>query len=269
MLPLYSIIPASKITGETMSKKIISITLILFLNATALMASSENMTESLMKLRAEVEQLDSTIADEKDEYKAKMKSLTMQKSELETLISREDLKIKQLEKELKLVKEKIVKASKNSKGIEPIVLNAIEDLVVQIQNGIPFKTNDRVESVLQIKKQMQSSLLTPQKALSMVYNSYADEIRMTKENGIFKQSIILDGQDKLAEIARVGTAMMFFKTPNERVGYVVKTENLWHYKEELNKDYQANILNLFDAFKKQIRTGYFTIPNALILSEVK
>ncbi len=252
-----------------MSKITVSITLSLLLGATTLMANSDNMAESLMKLRAQVEQLDAKISDEKDAYKAQMRSLSMQKSELEGTISRQELKIKQLQKELADVQSKIKKAGKNSQGIKPIVLEAADQLIAMMKRSIPFKTHDRIAAVEEIKTQLNSSLITPQKALSMLYNSYADEMRMTKENGIFKQTITLDGEEKLVEVARVGTVMMFFKTPDDVVGYVTKAGNGWDYKQELNKEKQDEILTLFDAFKKQIRTGYFTLPNALITSEAK
>ncbi|MBD3839747.1 MAG: DUF3450 family protein [Epsilonproteobacteria bacterium] len=252
-----------------MSKKTISIALSVLLSSTILSANSDNMAESLMKLRAEVEHLDTQINDEKDAYKSSMKSLSIQKSELEAMVSREDLKIKQINKELSDIQAKIVAASKNSQGLKPIVIEAIDNLSAMMKTSIPFKTSERVESVEKIKQQLNDSLITPQKALSQVYNAYNDEIRMTKENGIFKQTIVLNSEEKLAEIARIGTAMMFFKTPNDTVGYVVKNGNSWTYQEELNKEKQTEILSIFDAFKKQIRTGYFTLPNALILSEAK
>lgn len=252
-----------------MSKKTISIALSVLLSSTILSANSDNMAESLMKLRGEVEHLDTQINDEKEAYKSSMKSLSIQKSELEAMVSREDLKIKQINKELSDIQAKIVAASKNSQGLKPIVIEAIDNLSAMMKTSIPFKTSERVESVEKIKQQLNDSLITPQKALSQVYNAYNDEIRMTKENGIFKQTIVLNSEEKLAEIARIGTAMMFFKTPNDTVGYVVKNGNSWTYQEELNKEKQTEILSIFDAFKKQIRTGYFTLPNALILSEAK
>jgi outer membrane murein-binding lipoprotein Lpp len=252
-----------------MSNKTISIALTLLLSGTVLLANNDNMAESLMKLRAQVEQLDSQIDDEKDAYKASMKSLSIQKSELEAMVSREDLKIKQINKELEKVKAEITKASQNSEGLNPIILSAIDNLIAMIQTSIPFKKNDRIESVSKIKDQLNASLITPQKALSYVYNAYADEIRMTKENGIFKQTVQLNGKDKLVEVARIGTAMMFFKSPNDEVGYVTHNGSSWSYKQELNKEKQEQILNIFDAFKKQIRSGYFTVPNALVLSEAK
>ncbi len=255
-----------------MSNKTIPFALSLLFAGSLLCASTsatDNMAESLMKLRGEVETLNSQISDEKDAYKSQMRSLTAQKSELEGIISRKELKLKEIQKELSDVQVKITKASKNSLGLKPIVFDAIDKLETMIKTSIPFKTADRIAAVEKIKTQLQSSLITPQKALSYVYNSYADEIRMTKENAIFQQSIQLDGEDKLVEVARVGTAMMFFRTPDDKVGYVTRSNNGWVYKEELNKEKQTEIVNIFDAFKKQIRTGYFTLPNALILSEEK
>ena len=238
--------------------------------AAALMAGTEdNMAASLMKLRAEVEKLNTQIQDEKDETKASMRSLVLEKNELDATVGREDLKIKQLEQEIAKVKKQIEAASKNSEGIKPVVTEAIANLKARIASELPFKTAERLADVERIETQMEAGLLTPQKALVQVWNSYADELRMTKENGLFKQTIKLDGKDRLAEIARLGTVMMYFKTPDDRVGFVAKDANGWYYKEAVGKEAKDQILGLFDSMQKQIRTGYFTLPNAIAATEVK
>jgi len=240
------------------------------ISATMLTAGTEeNMAESLMKLRADVEQLNAQIQEEKDDTKATMRSLVLEKNELDATIGREDLKIKQIEQEIAKVKKQIETASKNSEGIKPVVLSAIAQLKTQIAGELPFKTAERLEDIERIETQMNDGLVTPQKALAQVWNSYADEVRMTKENGLFKQTIQLDGQDRLAEVARLGTVMMYFKTPDERVGYAAKDANGWYYKEAVAKEQKEQILALFDAMQKQIRTGYFTLPNAIAKTEVK
>ena len=222
-----------------------------------------------MKLRAEVEQLDSSIADEKDTFKGSMKSLRMQKNDLEGLIAREELRIKQLSAEMEKVKVEVKEAGKNSVGLKPLVLNALAMLENDIRTQIPFKTADRIADVQRIQKQVENDEITAQKGLALTWNSYGDAIRMSKENGLFKQTITLNGEDRLAEVARIGTMMMYFKTPNDEMGYVVKEGDNWSYKEVIAKDQRDQIASIFDAFKKQIRTGYFTLPNALVAVEVK
>ena len=222
-----------------------------------------------MKLRAEVEQLDSSIADEKDAYRSTMKSLRMQKNDLEAIIAREDLRIKQLLVEMSKVKKEVREAGKNSVGLKPIVLAALTALEKTVLTQIPFKTEDRIADIHNIQKQVENDEVTAQKGLALTWNAYGDAIRMSKENGIFKQTITINGQDRLAEVARVGTMMMFFKTPDDTMGYVAKAGGNWHYIEVISKQDKTEIASLFDAFKKQIRTGYFSLPNALVVTEAK
>jgi len=244
----------------------IFLNVMVLLFSTQLIASTsvENMAESLMKLRSEVVSLDSQIEDEKDEYKASMKSLIMEKNELDTSIAREELSHKRLTKDLDKVKKQIAEQSKNSEGLKPIVLHTVSKIEEHIKNEIPFKVNDRLNDVKRISEQLESALITPQKALVQVWNSYSDMIRMSKENAAFKQTIVLDGKEILAQVARVGSVMMYFKTPDERVGYVTKNGGSYTYLESVEKEQKEQILTLFDAFKKQIRSGYFTLPNALL-----
>lgn len=222
-----------------------------------------------MKLRAEVEQLDSSIADEKDTFKGSMKSLRMQKNDLEAMIAREDLRIKQLSAEMAKVKDEVKEAGKNSVGLKPLVLDALAMLENDIRTQIPFKTADRIADIQRLQKQVENDEITAQKGLALTWNTYGDAIRMTKENGLFKQTITLNGEDRLAEVARIGTMMMYFKTPNDEMGYVVKEGENWSYKEVITKEQRDQVASIFDAFKKQIRTGYFTLPNALVAAEVK
>ena len=252
-----------------MSKTKLSIALSLLLSYSSVGANSQNLAESLMKLRADVERLDSAIVSEKEAYSASIRSLLRQKDDLSSVVAREELSIKQTQQELDKVRKEITEASKNSEGLKPLLLDAIATLESDIQSSLPFKTKERLADLAKLKEQIQTDLITPQKGLAMVWNSYTDAIRMTKENGLFKQTISLNNQERLAEIARIGTMMLFFKTPDDKVGYVEKTGETYSYRQAQTKQSKEQILALFDAFKKQIRTGYFTLPNAVLSMETK
>ena len=245
-------------------------TLILASNTAFASENIDELASSLMQLRSDVETLDTSIQDEKDIYKVKMKSLAIQKSELEATVARENLKIKQIQNELAKVEKEIKEASKNSEGLKPLLYKAIALFEENIKQAIPFKTSERLADLQRVKLQLDNSQITPQKALALLWNSYDDAVRISKESGLFKQSVMIDGEARLAQIARIGSVAMYFKTPDERVGYVVKNSDRWEYKEVINKDEKKEIITLFDAFKKHIKTGYFTLPNAFVSSsEVK
>jgi len=252
-----------------MSKTKITLALGVMLCCSSLSASSQNLAESLMKLRADVERLDSAIVEEKTTYNSSLRSLMRQKDDLSAVVAREDLQIKQTQQDLDKIRKEISEASKNSEGLKPLLLEALDALSQNIQESIPFKTDARLADVAKIKDQIQQDLVSPQKGLALTWNAYTDSMRMTKENGLFKQTITLNGEDRLAEIARVGTMMLFFKTPDEEVGYALKSGSVYSYTKVQDKAQKEQILALFDAFKKQIRTGYFTLPNALLSMETK
>ena len=252
-----------------MSNKMLSMVVVALLGTTTLYASSQNMAGSLMKIRADVEQLDASITEETDTYKAGMKSLLRQKNDLESVIAREDLTVKQLNRELEKARKEIMEASKNTQGLKPLLLDALSLLKDNIKTSLPFKTQERLADIEKIKAQLEGDLVTPQKALAFTWNAYGDALRMSKENGLFKQTINVGGQDRLAEVARIGTVAMFFKLPDDTVGYASKDTKGWYFKEAVSKSEQEQITSLFDAFKKQIRSGYFTLPNVIGMTETK
>lgn len=231
--------------------------------------SATNLAKEIIDLRSEVESLYAELDDEKEGLKSKTKSLVSQKNELEANIRREETRIKQLDESIKKQRDLIAKNSSSSKKLIPLIVESIEILEKEIKSSLPFKTSERLEALENIKTGVKTSQFTPEKALNKLWAFYEDEIRLTKENGIFKQTVIIDNQEKLADIARIGMVAMYFKTADGVYGYVQKQDGNWVYVVTKDKKETEEIAVLFDAFKKQIRTGFFTIPNQLPKTENK
>jgi hypothetical protein len=149
--------------------------------------------------------------------------------------------------------------------LKPVVNAALAALEKEIKAGIPFKVKERVAGLHQIKADLKNGSISQEKALALTWASYDDALRLTKEIGQFKQEITLDGKETMAKIAKVGSVMMFFSTPDDRVGYVKQNGNAYSYVVVTDSTERDQIIDLFDALQKQIRTGYFTLPNALLL----
>jgi hypothetical protein len=255
---------------KTYKKSAVSLALLVSLFSSSLDAqSSDELVQSIMKLRAEVESLYTTIDENKEYYKSEMKSLAMQSADNKAQINRKNTEIKVAQLELEKIRVDISETSSNSTDLRPMLLSGAELLKRSIYEGIPFKVEDRIASVDGIFKKLEEGLITQEKALSLLWASYDDNIRLTKEIGIFKQQITLNETNVLAQIAKIGSVMMYFSTPDERYGYVVKKDGKFTYKVSTDEQEIEEITTLFDALNKQIRTGYFTLPNALVLMENK
>lgn len=232
--------------------------------SSALYAQNDEMVKSIMKLRADVETLYTKIDDDRDAYKSQMKSYVLQISDNEAQINRQETTLKLSRQNIEKTMNELKKIGSGSKDIKPIIYKALQDLAKVIKSGIPFKVEDRLDSLVKIKTDLESGNITQEKALGLTWANYDDTLRITKEIGLFKQEITLDGEAKLAKIAKIGSMMMFFSTLDDSVGYVKKEGNSYKYAVVTDDTQKEQIVNLFDSLQKQIRTGYFTLPNALL-----
>jgi hypothetical protein len=244
-------------------KSFISLTLATFLSTSLHATKDEDMVKSIMDLRADVESLYTKIDENKEAYKAQMKSLALQSADTDAQINRKATSIKLAELELQKVKLKIANTSTKSFELKPLINEVYTDLEKTIKNGLPFKVEQRLNAIKKIKNDLAQNSITQERALALLWASYDDNIRLTKEIGIFKQHVKLDDQKILAQVAKLGSVMLFFKSPDKRVGYAEQKNGSYSYKLANNEDDIKRINSLFDALNKQIRTGYFTIPNAL------
>ncbi|MEA2098893.1 MAG: DUF3450 family protein [Campylobacterota bacterium] len=251
-------------------KSLISLAVSITLFSTSLHAqNSDKIVESIMKLRGDVESLYTKIDENKVNHKAQMKSIALQVADSEAQINRKTTSIKLADLELQKIKVKIANTSTSNIELKPLLHSSFDLLETSIKEGIPFKVPARLSALNKIKSELKEGLITQEKALALLWVSYDDNIRLTKEIGLFKQNIKVDGVNVLAQVAKIGSVMMYFSTPNNKVGYVVKDSTAYSYKVATNEEDIKNIVALYDALQKNIRTGYFTLPNALILKGAK
>ena len=246
-------------------KGLISLTLAALLSTSLYANSDEDMVKSIMKLRADVESLYTQIDENKESYKAQMKSLALQSADTDAQINRKSTSVKLAELELQKVKLKIANTSTESFELRPLIEEVYKTLENSIKTGIPFKVEQRLSAIKKIQNDLAENTITQERALALLWASYDDNIRLTKEIGLFKQHIDIENKKILAKIAKLGSVMLYFQAPDKRVGYLAKQAGSYTYKVATNEEDVKQINNLFDALNKQIRTGYFSVPNALVL----
>lgn len=227
--------------------------------------SLETLSQELIELRGDVQALNSQLQEAKEQHKSRMSSLEQQRGELQAERNREQLRIKKLEDTLAENRERAKQAGVGSEALKPVVLEAIAQRRQKIGAQIPFKVDERVAELDDIERQLKTDVLTPHKAANRIWSFYEDEIALASENGIYRQTIVLDGEERLTDVARVGTMMMFFRTAEGRYGYAVRDgQDDWRYEYTADAESEDRVAGLFDAMEKQIRTGYFTLPNVLV-----
>ena len=220
------------------------------------------LADQLIKLRGEVETLHDDIESRQQQHRNRMASLSQRRSELEAQIQRQELALKKIEREVGELRSKAKTIDEESAALRPVVKTVTQLMESYVDNSLPFTIAERKSELQQIPGKLERGELTTPRAINQMWTFVEDELRLCRENGIFRQTITIDGEEQLADVIRLGMTMLFFRSGDGDVGRAVKTNDAWTF-QTLAGDPAQKTDNLFDEFERQVRTGYFTIPNAL------
>jgi hypothetical protein len=224
----------------------------------------ETLAQELVRIRGEVESLNAELNRLQEQHRNEMSSLAAQKGELEATRRRERLQIEQLQEELDRNRERAEQAGIAGEALLPVARDAIASMREHIESSLPFKPSERLAALDEIETQMDSGALSPPRAINRLWGFYEDEMRLTSENGLYSQVVRLDGEEVLADVARLGTVAMYFQTRDGRFGQAAHNGDRWRFVETDDRTAIQRIERLFESLRKQIRTGFFVIPNAAI-----
>lgn len=225
----------------------------------------DNLTQSLIQIRGEVEELQNQLDMEKQDHKSKMDSLGSQMSDLSVENRRQKLAMEKLEQAVQKLQESKQAALSGDEALMPVVLSSLDNLRQVVASGLPFKIDERLGEIDSLKAQLENGSLDPKRAANRIWAFIEDEIRLSRENGVYSQTIELNGKNLLADIAKLGSMFIYFQTSDNQVGMAQQKAGAWQFVETVDPTSKQQINALFDSLKKQIRQGYFELPNPLEL----
>ncbi|MCX8048095.1 MAG: DUF3450 domain-containing protein [Methylohalobius sp.] len=229
----------------------------------------EQLAKQLAELRTEVDQLQQELEQAKLNHRQKLEALGAQITQLEAEKRRQELALQKLQNELETAQKKTASAAQsNDPELVKPLQEAISALRRYIQDSLPFKQAERLEALKSLEAKLNEKASSPKKLTAELWALVEDELRLTRENGLYQQILPVDGNSALVETAKLGMVMLFFKTPDGRYGLAKRREDGWHYEIVSQTKDREDIAKLMDALRKQIRQGYFELPNPGIPNEL-
>ena len=221
------------------------------------------LAKSLAKLRSEVETLSEQLGRKKTDAQGELQTFSRQKAEMSLELDREHMRLQKLRMAI-AEKHKVVESQEaKSKALSPIFASTAGRVRSYIEQSLPFRTDERLAELKTIEEQVRTGLLPTQKGLERLWSLIEDELRMTRESGLYRQTVKLGADEHLADVVRVGMVMLFFRLSDGSVGAVRREKNAWTFKALQGQKQVEQVQALFDSFKKQVRVGYFDLPNML------
>lgn len=224
---------------------------------------AQALAENLVRLRAEIEQLNSELELAREEARTTLAGLAAQRTELAAQLDRQALASREQAQRLTLAQQALAEAGVEGAELKPVLLEAIAGLEAHVGASLPFKQDERLAGLAALRERIATDAVPPHRAANQVWAFVEDELRLTRENGLFSQTIELDGARVLADIAKVGTVMLYCRTSQGEYGQLARDgAGGWRWQRVAGRADAERIAALFDAYRKQIRQGWFELPMA-------
>jgi hypothetical protein len=224
--------------------------------------AADPLTERLIALRGEVEQLNSELTLLREEQRSVLAGLNAQRAELSASADRQQLLAREAQTKLGEAEVRAIEAGASGDTLTPLLLEAIERLSAYVRGGLPFKVEERLGELEGFRTQLQNGSLSASRGVNRLWAFFEDEFRLTRENSLHSQTIQLGSERVLADVAKLGSMALYFRAQDGRLGQAQRSGANWAFVEVTDKADSQRIRALFDALGKQIRTGYFELPLA-------
>jgi hypothetical protein len=224
---------------------------------------ADELARRLIALRGEVEQLNQDLELKREEQRAILLGLTQQRAQLEADLKRQELAAREARDRLAQATEAEAGAGVAGEALKPILTAALDELASGVRTGLPFKTEERLAAIEAIRLEIDSGRLPPHRAANRIWAFIEDEFRLARETSLHQQTLTLDGERVFADVAKVGNVMLFWRTKDRRYGEAKRTGQGWSFVEITEEPARGQVRAFFDSLDKQIRQGYFELPNAL------
>jgi hypothetical protein len=249
---------------QRFSTAVLSAGLLALLSSTASAGTDfDQFATQLTDLRKEVQKLNEDIAQSQEDTSSQLRSLRNRTADVELESQREELRKQQARQALQAIQKTIQTADLLRETIAPALNEGLSQLKQYVEAQLPFKQKERLAQVAKLEKQIVDGLIPTDKAANRLWGIFEDELRLTRESGLYKQPVLIGQSEYLADVVRIGMLAMFYRTDEGKFGRIVRREGDWKNEELSSEEDLRMVDSLFDQFRKNIRVGYFNIPNVL------
>ncbi len=247
-----------------MTRLLLTVLACAFVSSAQAEAPADSRAEALARLRREVETLSTELGEQKEDARGRLRAIDAQKVELDVQILREELRLAQVAGEAEARRAELASHATRGADLAPAVQAAIARMRAVVAAGLPFHLQDRLAEMDTLSSQLTAASLTPEAAAARLWAFTEDELRLSRENGLDRQVVQVDGAEVLADVARLGMVALYFRTEGGVVGMVTRADGAWRWTRLDDREQQKAVGLLFDKLKHGVRTGAFVLPNPYV-----
>ena len=246
-------------TPRSLITPVLPVLLVLGFAGQAHAEPTENLARELSRLRAETESLSEKIGRELDDRRVRLRGLAEQKTLAEGERRREQQRKDELVTRRDKLRASIAEAATREDALVPAVLGLLSVVRTSIEHGLPYRRPERLGALDALASELSDKRATPSQVFSRLWESIEDELRLGREVALDRQVITLPDGDRLADVLRVGMALLYFRTADGRFGQAVWRSG-WSFQYIANEAERTLLEAAFESFERRVTAGFFSLP---------
>lgn len=211
--------------------------------------------ERVVALRTEVDQLAHRLESERRRAQDALAALRIERAELERQLRLERVRaetLDRLERERKQGLESLEQSVRER--LEPL-RRAVEIARAYVEESLPFRREARLAQLREIEANLAESSPSLGDGLARLWRFVEEEEALTRELGTSQQPVAVDGERQLVDVARVGMALLYFRSVDGRIGWARPTEDGWSFEVVSDPVIASDIRALVEAFDENQTLG--------------
>jgi len=177
-----------------------------------------------MDLRLAVDDLAAEVRAERDLLARARERLSAEALELEFALRRAEARLDDARQRHAEARREEQRAVERQQARVDGLLGAIGRLESVVRTGLPFRVDQRLEALSELRADVRSGRLPPDPGTVRLWRLIRDELRLSETAGLGREVLELEGERRLVEVARLGMVAMLFRLPEGGTGYLRRTE---------------------------------------------
>jgi cell division protein FtsB len=181
----------------------------------------------LAELRTEVDQLASDLEAERTAARDELAALRAERAELERQVRAARTRKATLETLRSEATKRAEKADEDARSWSEPMKAAVAAARAHVEAGLPFATASRLEVLDRLDRDLQAATPDYGRVLERLLRFIEEEHAMGGEVAFTQQRIVLEGEAQIASVLRLGLALLYIRTEDDRVGWAVRDGDAW------------------------------------------
>lgn len=181
----------------------------------------------LETLRAEVDQLASDLEAERAATREELAALRAERAELERQVRAAKTRKATLEKLRAEATKRAENADEDARRWAEPMKAAVAAARAHVETGLPFANAARLKVLSRLEADLQAATPDYGRVLERLLRFVEEEQAMGGEVAYTQQRVEVDGTAQIVRVLRLGLALLYIRTEDDRVGWAVHDGQAW------------------------------------------